>query len=70
MDRLNPWRFLLLASAAVAAGAGIWLLRTFDPNVAGSTGNSSTASGFIDRARGRSPCTRACRARVRPQPMQ
>ena len=36
MDRLNPWRFLLLASAAVAAGAGIWLLRTFDPNVAGS----------------------------------
>lgn len=36
MDRLNPWRFLLLAWAAVAAGAGIWLLRTFDPNVAGS----------------------------------
>ena len=25
-----------VASAAVAAGAGVWLLRTFDPNAAGS----------------------------------
>ena len=25
-----------LASAAVAAGAGVWLLRSFDPNAAGS----------------------------------
>ena len=25
-----------VASAAFAAGAGVWLLRTYDPNVAGS----------------------------------
>ena len=32
----RPLRIAALASAAVAAGAGVWLLRTYDPNVAGS----------------------------------
>lgn len=32
----RPVAVLALASAATAAGAGVWLLRTFDPNAAGS----------------------------------
>ncbi|RRN80998.1 DUF2752 domain-containing protein [Pseudoxanthomonas sp. GW2] len=32
----RPLRIAMLASAAVAAGAGVWLLRTYDPNVAGN----------------------------------
>jgi len=33
---LRPLQIAGLASAAVAAGAGVWLLRTYDPNVAGN----------------------------------
>ena len=32
----RPLRIAALASAAVAAGAGVWLLRSYDPNVAGN----------------------------------
>src|SRR5690606_7136747 len=32
----RPLRIAMLASAALAAGAGFWLLRTYDPNVAGN----------------------------------
>ena len=32
----RPLKIAFLVSAALAAGAGIWLLRTYDPNVAGS----------------------------------
>ncbi|KAF1687199.1 hypothetical protein B1992_04230 [Pseudoxanthomonas broegbernensis] len=32
----RPLRIAALASAAVAAGAGVWLLRTYDPNAAGN----------------------------------
>src|SRR5690606_68630 len=32
----RPLRIAMLASAALAAGAGFWLLRAFDPDVAGN----------------------------------
>ena len=35
--------------------------------IAGISGSVAIASGFIANARRRSPCTSACRARVRPQ---
>lgn len=33
---LRPWQVAGAALAAAAVAAGIWLLRTFDPNVAGN----------------------------------
>jgi len=33
---LKPLRLALLTTAALAAVVGVWLLRTFDPNAAGS----------------------------------
>ena len=35
MPASNILRALVLALAAVAVGAGVWILRTWDPNVAG-----------------------------------
>ena len=36
MTATRAWWIIALASTAVAVGAGVWLLRSFDPNAAGS----------------------------------
>ena len=36
MTATRTWWTIALASTAIAVGAGVWLLRSFDPNAAGS----------------------------------